>query len=109
VRFPIFAFFVLSLAGCTIAPRVVTPSAPSIDGGIANSGIICAAPGGFVVTPFFAERYADLCRRYGDRLNPPMLAPRWMTPTGTNTFLLSPQGLAAFGELDFYYYQHLAP
>ena len=98
-----------ALVGCTVAPSIVTPTGPSLDGGQANSGILGVADGQFVVTPFFAERYTNLCQRFGDRLVPPMPLPRFLEPTTTNTFLVTGQGMAAFAELDGYYQQTLRP
>lgn len=108
-----YAAFALSLslflAGC-VTPHIVQPKGPSLDGGVANSGIIQALPGKcFLVTPLFSERYESLVQQYGSKLIPPMTAPRWITPTGTNTFVITSDGIAAFAELDFYRRQHLSP
>jgi len=97
-----------ALVGCTIAPPIVTPGGPSLDSGVANSGILAAGTNGFLVTPFFAERYTNLCQRFGDRLVPPMPTPRWIVPEGTN-FLVTAQGLAAFEEMNLRWHQTLNP
>jgi hypothetical protein len=98
------------IAGCTSAPRVVQPAGPSLDGGVANSGIIQVLPGRcYLVTPLFAERYAGLVKVYGTKLNPPMTAPRWIAATGTNTFIITSDGMGAFAELSFYNRQHQVP
>lgn len=105
-----FAVFALSLLlGCTVTPRIVRPAAPSLDGGIANSGIIQPLSNNcFQVTPLFYERYATLVKLYGDKLLPPMSAPRWIEPMGTN-YMITSDGIRAFSELDFYYRQHFTP
>ena len=63
----------------------------------------------YLVTSLFAERYAALVTMYGSKLVPPMTSPRWITPAGTNTFVITSDGMAAFMELDFYSRQHLTP
>ena len=110
MRFAGFALSLMLLAGCTTAPRIVEASGASLDGGVANSGILQALPNRcYLVTPLFAERYAALVTLYGAKLIPPMDAPRWMTATATNTFVITSDGIAAFAELDFYRRQHLTP
>lgn len=107
-----YAFFWLSLllAGCTVAPRLVNPSGPSVDNGVANSGIYSLLPGGSaIVSPLFAERYTNLCRLYGARLLVQMPTPRYITPTSTNTFIVGPDGLVAFGRLDVFWQHDLNP
>jgi hypothetical protein len=77
---------------------------------VANSGVLQVLPDrGCVVTPLFSERYTNLVRLYGARLNPPMTSPRWISPTGTNTFIITSDGMGAFALMSFYYRQHLAP
>ena len=110
MKFAACALSLILLAGCTTDPRIVQADGPSLDYGVAYSGILQALPGWcYLVTPLFSERYAALVKLYGAKLIPPMTAPRWITPTGTNTFVLTSDGLAAFAELDFYNRQHLTP
>ena len=110
MKFAACAISLMLLAGCTMTPPVVTPSAPSLDAGVANSGVLALTPGhGAVVTRFFAERYAALVKLYGTRLIPPMTQPRWITPTTTNTFVITSDGLAAFALMDFYARQDQRP
>ena len=100
----------LALLGCTMAPPIVTPSSPSLDGGVANSGLLSAGPGDiFVVTQLWAERYTNLCKLYGSTLNPPMPTPRWIVPTKTNTFTVTGDAMKAFGLMNFHFYQHQTP
>ena len=100
----------LLAAGCTVAPRVEQAAGPSLDGGVANSGVLEVLPVRcYLVTSLFAERYAALVTMYGSKLVPPMTSPRWITPAGTNTFVITSDGMAAFMELDFYSRQHLTP
>jgi hypothetical protein len=100
----------LLLGGCTIAPRIVEAPGPSLDGGLPTSGILQILPNRcYLVTHLFAERYSALVTQYGARLAPPMAAPRWITPTETNTFIVTSDGMAAFAEMDFYRRQHLTP
>jgi hypothetical protein len=96
--------------GCTIAPKIVTPHAPSLDSGEPNSGIIAAMPGNrYVVTPMFNAKYATLVTLYGNKLLPPMKVPEYITPYGTNYFLITSDGINAYAQLMFYYRQHLTP
>lgn len=110
MKFAVCALSLALLAGCSTVPPVVEPAGPSFDNGVANSGVLVAYTNRtYLVTPLFAERYAALCARYGSKLIPPMTTPRWITATGTNTFLLTSDGMSAFVELDFYSRQHLTP
>jgi len=110
MKFAVFALSLVILAGCRVTPPVVEPAGPSLDSGMANSGVLAAYTNRtYLVTSLFAERYAALCARYGSKLMPPMPAPRWMVATGTNTFILTSDGLAAFAEMEFYSRQHLTP
>ena len=100
MRYAGFALSVMLLAGCTMAPRIVQPSRPSLDAGVPNSGVLQGLSNRcYLVTPLFAERYTNLARLYGARLNPPMPSPRWITPTGTNTFIVTSDGMGAFALL----------
>lgn len=110
MKFAAFALSLVLLIGCTITPPAVVPAGPSLDHGVANSGVLMAYTNRtYLVTPLFAERYAALCARYGSKLIPPMTTPRWIVPTGTNTYLITSDGMAAFAEMDFYSRQHLTP
>jgi hypothetical protein len=107
------AVFVLSaslmLAGCTVKPMIVRPATPSLDSGIANSGVIQILPGyRYLVTPLFNERYEALVKLYGAKLIPPMTSPRWITASGTN-YIITSDGIEAFAEMDFYARQHQSP
>ena len=104
-----FCALSLALAGCTVAPPLVRSAGPSLDAGLPTSGILAVLPGHhYIVTPLFGERYADLVRRYGDRLIPPMKTPRWIESSGTN-YIITSDGLAAFATLDFYARQKQGP
>lgn len=106
----VLSLAVLIIAGCAITPRIVEAGGPSLDGGEPTSGVLQVLSNRcYLVTPLFKERYGALVKLYGNKLLPPMTEPRWITPTGTNTFVITSDGLAAFAELDFYSRQHLTP
>ncbi|MEN6533329.1 MAG: hypothetical protein ABFD89_06675 [Bryobacteraceae bacterium] len=110
MKFAACALSLMLLAGCTTAPRIVEANGPSLDGGVANSGVLqVLSKRCYLVTPLFNERYTALVKLYGAKLVPPMTAPRWITPTETNTFIITSDGMAAFAEMAFYHRQHLTP
>src|ERR1039458_9128026 len=110
MKFNVFALSLVLLAGCSTTPHIVQPTGPSLDAGIPNSGVLQILPNRcYLVTPLFNERYGALVKLYGAKLIPPMTVPRWITPTDTNTFVITSDGLAAFIEMDFYSRQHLTP
>ena len=93
VLIAVVVFLIGELAGCTVAPRLVIPAAPSMDSGIADSGTRGVSPDGrFLVTSNVIAQWHWLAPRYGQ-----VHTNAWgITWTGSNLFLLDAQAYAEF-------------
>lgn len=95
------ALLSLGLAACTVTPKRVTDSTPSFDGAVRNSGFIgFDAAGNGILTPLARERYNLLIAEFGQRYLPPLRPDAGITPTSTNTYLIAPQYLVDFREMN---------
>lgn len=96
------------LCGCTVTPVRVVDRAPSFDGGVRNSGFIgYDSAGNGILTPHARDRYNGLAEKYGKRFIPPTNPNDGITPTPTNTFLIDPEHLVKFGEMNLWRKQDL--
>ncbi len=87
--------------GCTVIPQTVSDNAPSFDGGVQNSGFIgYDAVGNGILTPNARTRYNLLIEQFGKRYLPPLKIDDGIIPTTTNTFLIAPQYLVDFREMN---------
>lgn len=103
-------FFGGCLAGCTVAPRVVTESVASFDGNQQNSGFIgFTTNGAGIITPHARDRYNALVATYSAKFLPPLTADSGITPTATNTFLIDAEHLSDFGIMNHWRKQTLTP
>lgn len=95
------------LAGCginqplgpQIAP-IVHSSAPSLDGGQQNSGIIGIENGQFHVTAHFHDRYIAIAAIYGNRFAPVLDATRGVTPMPDGTFHFDGEAIEDFERMN---------
>ena len=97
-RFACFACFAC-LLGCTVAPRLVTPAAPSWDSGRQDSGVIAQlADRSFVVTWNLVARFDSLAKTYGAALTPPRTNAFGVSPmlNATNAFYLTQDAMSAY-------------
>jgi len=61
------------LVGCVttqIPTPAPTPEVASYDGSTQNSGILGIVDGGYIVTPNFLKKYAELVSKYGSKFTP---------------------------------------
>lgn len=104
VKFPItiaLGFGLIWLSSCTVTPRPVVDGMPSFDGAVQNSGFLGFDPAGRgILTPHARDRYNRLVAEYGARYLPPLVLDAGVTPTATNTFLLDPEHLVDFAEMN---------
>lgn len=97
----VIAILAAALCGCTIVtPHTVNSSAYSFDGTNQNSGVI-----GFVgeqaeVTPHWRDRYNGMIAVYSKRFLPPLVPDYGLTPTATNTFLVTPEAYRDFVKMN---------
>lgn len=95
----------IGLAGClTVVPDKVQPKQASIDGNVANSGLIGTnALGEFVITQGAYERFEWLRQHYGSRLRPPLVAGVGVAPNPeqTNTWVMDGERLVDFEEMTY--------
>ncbi len=92
-------------AGCknseTVTPRIVRDSTASFDGSVQNSGLIgFDDAGNAILTPHARDRFNALVAVYGKRFAPPLTADYGITPTATNTFLITKEALVKFGQMN---------
>lgn len=97
----LIAILAAALCGCTtVTPHMVNSSAYSFDGMNQNSGLI-----GFVgtmpeVTPHWRDRYNAMIAVYSKRFLPPLVPDYGLTPTATNTFLVTPEAYRDFVKMN---------
>ena len=86
---------------CTVLPEPPHETTPSFDGGAQNSGFLgFDAAGRGILTANARARYNALIATYGARYAPPLTLDAGLTPTATNTFLIEPQFLVDFREMN---------
>lgn len=92
---------VVSLAGCTITPSLVSTEEISFDGNYKNSGLLSFAPDGSgVITSNALARYNGLILRYGTNFIPNLTTNTGVRTTSSNAFLLDAEHLIKFGTMN---------
>lgn len=87
--------------GCTtVTPRLVTSPTASWDGTNQNSGFIGWSSTSGIITPHARDRYNSLIDIYGKRFAPPLSFDYGIKPTTTNTFIISPEALTDFIQMN---------
>ena len=98
------------LSGCTVVPKVTKSSQASWDQGGQNSGIITmTADHTLVVTPHLRERYDALIALFGNQFHPALTPDYGVTPTATNTFLMTPDAFEHFAAMNRWHKQAAPP
>jgi len=94
--------WLLSLCvGCTtVTPHTVNSSAYSFDGTNQNSGVIGFVGEQVEVTPHWRDRYNAMISVYSKRFLPPLAPDYGLTPTATNTFLVTPEAYRDFLKMN---------
>lgn len=107
---PVVILLCLSLAGCTVAPDLLSPaSQPSFDGGVQNSGFVqFTADGGALITPHARDRYNALVAKYGRSYSPPLVADEGLAPSN-GLYHIDAQHLAYFAEMNLKNRSNLEP
>jgi hypothetical protein len=91
------SLILLTIIGCTTAPKLVKNKQASFDEGGQNSGVLGVNNDSvLVVTYNLRDRYNSLIDYYGKKFAPPVELNDGLTPTGTNTFLMTPQAFEHF-------------
>ena len=79
-----------SLCSCTVIPKTVQANVASYDGGVQNSGWICATTNstgqidGAIVTPHWRDRYNALIEVYSTNFFPRLVPDAGITPAPPN-------------------------
>lgn len=96
-------WIVVAGSGCTntVAPHLAASAQASFDQGGQNSGILSVNPDhSLVVTPRLRDRYNALALVYAQSFQPPLALDQGLTPTATNTFVMSPQAFEHFATMN---------
>lgn len=98
----VIAILAAALCGCTtVTPHTVNSSAYSFDGTNQNSGVIGERDDFMVeVTPHWRDRYNGMIAVYSKRFLPPLVPDYGLTPTATNTFLVTPEAYRDFVKMN---------
>jgi hypothetical protein len=95
------ALVIVSLTSCTtVTPHTVNSSAYSWDGTNQNSGVIGFVGSQVEVTPHWRDRYNGLVAIYGKKFVPPLTFDYGITPTATNTYLVTPEAFKDFVDMN---------
>jgi len=82
---------------CTVAPKAASSSQASFDCTDQNSGVVAElGDHSFIVTPHLRDRYNAMIAVYGNHFQPALFPDQGITPTGTNSFAMSPQAFENF-------------
>jgi hypothetical protein len=108
--FAAFAVVAITLAGCvhTELPDVARAVTPSLDGNVANSGLLSLDEGGGIITANARERYNGLIALYGAAFVPPLTVNAGLT-TATNGWRMDREHLADFAMMNRWHKNNRPP
>lgn len=98
----VLGFLALGFLGCssTVVPSEVRSEQASFDQGEQTSGILATAPGGFVVTSHFRDRFNALADLYGRAFSPALVRDAGLRPFADDTWFITPEAMTKFIQMN---------